>query len=140
MKRLALAAILATLTLQTSPADEPKQVDSQCLASAIVHEAGGEPMAGKRAVFEVIQNRMKESNTSACGIITAKGQFSWYGYKPILPYTDELKELMRKVKSYPKILNSEKWFFGTKIKTPKWARDMECRVIGNHRFCKEGEE
>lgn len=137
-----LVALLAAAFIATTPsiADGTRDVNNQCLASAIYHEARGEPLAGQRAVYDVIVNRMRASGSSACGVVSAKGQFSWYGFKPILPYTAEMRELVERVRNYPKMLHSERWFFTVQMKPPKWAYDMRCRVIGNHKFCREGED
>tara|TARA_R110002096_G_scaffold378997_1_gene573034 strand:+ start:648 stop:1028 length:381 start_codon:yes stop_codon:yes gene_type:complete len=51
-----------------------------CLASAIYHEARGEPLLGQMAVAEVIINRVDNwrwKNT-VCEVVTQKDQFTFY--------------------------------------------------------------
>lgn len=142
MRRYAL--VLAAFLIFSSPSIADGQVsisDNSCLATAILYEAGGELLEGKRAVYEVIRNRMHEKQASACDVVTAPNQFSWYGYKPILPFTEDMRELLNKVKNHAPVFHGErfKWFFTLTIKTPKWAESMKCRIIGGHKFCKEEE-
>lgn len=139
---LVLAAFLMFSSPSIADGTVPVISDNSCLASAILYESGGEPLAGKRAVYEVITNRMKEQGATACEVVTAPKQFSWYGYKPILPFTEDMQELLDKVKSHAPVLHTErfKWFFSLSIKTPKWAESMKCRIIGGHQFCEKGME
>ena len=51
-----------------------------CLAKNIYYEARGEPMHGKIAVAQVTLNRVThrtEFQSSICGVVYAKHQFSW---------------------------------------------------------------
>lgn len=123
-----------------APAAVVKHTDQQCLASAIYHEARGEPLEGQRAVYEVIHNRAKAKKKSLCAVVKAPKQFSWYGEKPILPMTKKLHELLQKVKNHPTVLDrSYKWFLGVDL-DKKWSLKMDCRPIGGHKFCKEREQ
>lgn len=113
-----------------------KHTDGQCIASAIYHEARGEPLEGQRAVFDVIMHRVRATRTSPCAVVKAPKQFSWYGFKPILPLDKSMQTLLRQVKNHPKAVGKEvKWFFSGAA--PKWAAEMECHMIGMHTFCKE---
>jgi N-acetylmuramoyl-L-alanine amidase len=51
--------------------------EQQCIQEALWYEARGESKEGIRAVLEVIQNRVKEKNTTFCAIIHAPKQFSY---------------------------------------------------------------
>ena len=59
--------------------------DHRCLAEAIYHEAGNEPMAGRHAVGHVVINRSRSGRypNSICGVVYDRGhknrgcQFSW---------------------------------------------------------------
>jgi hypothetical protein len=120
-----------------------KLTDSECVSSAIYHEARGEPLEGQRAVYEVILHRANVLRMSLCGVVTAPKQFSWYGEpgKPILPFTKPMQDLLKRAKMHPRVLDGVefRWFFsGQKI--PKWAVNMDCRIIGGHRFCREKEQ
>lgn len=60
-------------------------VERGCLAEAIMHEAGGEPEAGRIAVAEVIMNRAKSGifPASICGVVNQKGQFTYPHGRPV---------------------------------------------------------
>lgn len=46
---------------------------TECLATAIYHEARGEPWRGRLAVAQVVLNR----GTNPCKVINRVGQFTW---------------------------------------------------------------
>lgn len=48
-----------------------------CMALAIYMEARGEPLRGKQAVAEVVNNRSLAWNRDTCGVVFQRGQFSW---------------------------------------------------------------
>lgn len=134
---------LASFPVPSIPKAHQKAVqsDSECLASAIYHEAGGEPVAGQRAVYEVIMHRVKATKKSVCDVVKAPKQFSWVGFKPFKPFTQPMKDLLARVQRHPKVLHSTafKWFYSGDA-VPKWAEEMDCREIGGHRFCREGDK
>lgn len=117
---------------------EAEYTDSECLVSVIHYEAGGEPLSGKRAVYDVVMNRAKALQKTICEVVSEPKQFSWFPYKPMLAYGGEMREMLERVIAHGRILNNEKNFFSGK--TPSWAINMECRTIFNHNFCKEKDE
>ena len=74
LKKL-LFSFAIILSMQNVTAKEIK-----CLATAIYHEANAESVKGQIAVANVIMNRVesKDFPNSVCGVISQKGQFSWY--------------------------------------------------------------
>lgn len=48
-----------------------------CMALAIYMEAQGEPLRGKQAVAEVVNNRSQAWGKSTCEVVFQRGQFSW---------------------------------------------------------------
>lgn len=48
-----------------------------CMALAIYMEARGEPLRGKQAVAEVVNNRSLAWDRDTCGVVFQRGQFSW---------------------------------------------------------------
>jgi hypothetical protein len=139
--RKCVLALFISFAVVTNPLADSKVVrataDDRCLASAIFYEARGEPIEGKRAVYDVLQHRMLDSGKSACAIIAERRQFSWYPRKPILPLTYGLHEMLIEVKQADKVLINENYKFFHSGKKPSWARKMLCRKIFNHSFCKE---
>jgi spore germination cell wall hydrolase CwlJ-like protein len=112
--------------------------DDRCLASAIYYEARGEPIAGKKAVEEVITNRVMATGKSVCAVVKEPNQFSWYPHNRIRQYDDEMKAMLWEVREHRPVLRDDNYlyFHGRHIK-PSWTRRMICRMIANHRFCKE---
>jgi hypothetical protein len=133
---VALALILAVVSSPVANPRVPKTLaDDRCIANAIYYEARAEPLAGRRAVLDVIENRMLATGKSACGIIKERNQFAWVGKKPMMPMTYQLQEMLTDVRNSNKILINEKFFHsGNK---PKWANKMKCRKIARHNFCAE---
>lgn len=133
----AIALLITSLTLLPASA----QTEKQCLYTAIIHEAGAEPIEGQRAVAQVILNRTKKWKKNICDVISQPGQFVWYGVKPMLQFgTAELKKL-RNIMMSEDVLNNEKFlYFYDRVLNPRWARKMECVDIYNHRFCKVEEK
>lgn len=134
LKAILTAALLSPLSLTT--ASLRGWTDSQCLATALHYEARGEPLAGRRAVLDIITNRMLATGQSACSVVLQRGQFSWSKKKPLLKYDSDQKAKLGEVVRYPRVLgnNSYKHFYsGPK---PSWARGMICKRIYNQNFCK----
>lgn len=74
----------------------------RALATAIHHEARGESLAGKKAVANVIMNRVKhkEFPNTVNGVISQRGQFQWYHNKKLRAnssYTKETEDLAQAI-------------------------------------------
>jgi len=107
---------------------------NDCLYSAIYYEANTESLIGKRAVLDVILHRMKHEGKSACAIVKAKHQFSWYPKKRIKKVDNTyLKEVLE---HKPVLPDGFRYFHSTKVK-PKWKKRVDlCIRIGGHVFCR----
>ena len=81
MKTLLAITVIAIAYLLAS--DEAKagsfEAEKTCIATAIYHEARGEPLEGMVAVANVIVNRMKSRRfpAKACDVVYQRKQFSW---------------------------------------------------------------
>jgi spore germination cell wall hydrolase CwlJ-like protein len=112
--------------------------EQACLASAVYYEARGESVVGQRAVMDTILNRVKHSGRSICGVVLRKGQFEWTTTKPILPFNQEMKNLLQRARASGRVLLSDTYlFFFHKRLNPSWARKLKCVVIENVKFCRE---
>lgn len=131
--------------------DARKQVD--CLAENIYHEAGFEPLDGKKAVALVTMNRTQDDRfpQSICGVVKQKAQgtcqFSWF----CLPVT-----LKRDSEAYRQSLNTALFVYANyeKLKdithgalyyhadyvNPRWRGLEKTTTIGRHIFYKEKEK
>lgn len=121
--------------------DQTRQVN--CLATAIYHEARGEPVEGQIAVANVVMNRLateKYPNT-VCGVVYDPHQFTdiqkarplkssmeWSRAKYIasLAYAKRLHDVTK----------GALWYYGhLVIPKPWWAKDKRVTlVVGGHTF------
>lgn len=141
------------LTARVSLPKPRGQASWQCLAEAIYFEARSEPVAGRRAVAEVILNRVESSRfpNSICRVISQgahrrhKCQFS-YNCDGIPEYIAEPRAYSAAVRLAKAVL-SEKARPLTKGAThyhatyvrPRWSRKMTRTAhIGKHYFYREG--
>ena len=109
--------------------------DVKCLATAIYHEANTESLQGKKAVANVILNRVKHSDypNTVCGVISQKSQFSWYR-KVKHNYTDETLTIARDMLNKRRDNTNGALFFHSG-KNPHWTKKMKMtKQIGNHKF------
>jgi len=84
-RRLLITGIEDSGGIKTAIAD--KQV--RCLAENIYYESRGEPIVGQVAVAKVTVNRLAEGYANTiCGVVKAKGQFSWVGMDLSKPFGD----------------------------------------------------
>ena len=106
-----------------------------CLAIAIYHEANTESLQGKKAVANVILNRVKHSDypNTVCGVISQKSQFSWYR-KVKHNHTDETLTIAREMLNKRRDNTNGALFFHSG-KNPYWTKKMKMtKQIGNHKF------
>lgn len=135
---LALVTTALLIALASPPAASDGPSEASCKFAAIYHEARGSSLAGQKAVLEVVSNRMRIRGMTACQVIAEKGQWSWYGKKPMKQMTQKMKDWLLEVEMSRKVLGSGvEYFHNGKVK-PKWARKMELVVIvDGHKFYKE---
>ena len=136
MKRLIYLTLLTFPAVLSDVSDikwtEEDRKQLACLYNVVYHEARGEPLKGKRAVLDTVYNRVIHSQTSPCEVVKKRRQFAWVGKKK---WRDTDEEFLQPVMAHPRILKSEnRWFYSGE--TPSWAKDMKCRRIGNHNFCR----
>lgn len=120
-----LCLCLVSLQGSTKPTEE------MCLATVAMREASGESLAGARSILTVVFNRMRIDSMTACGVVTAPGQFSWYrkGYKWKLSRKDLLR--YRTVRTLPDKLGPDVYYFnsGKRRKIGRY-----CKRVGRHHF------
>ena len=108
--------------------------DAACIAVTLTKEAATEGLLGKRAVFDTIITRMKESGKTACQVIMQPNQFSWTKGIGTFPSPSK-KELT----TYSKVVNMKPVVRATHFHLtsvhPKWVRKMKfVKKIGKHLF------
>lgn len=123
---------------------------SNCLATAIYHEARGESIAGQQAVAEVVLNRVDDAAfpRTICGVVkqrVAKGcQFSFVCEgKTGTPRDSEAYSRAQKIahtmlEGFPRELTNGATYFHTRMVNPSWSRRFErTAYIGAHMFYKK---
>lgn len=113
---------------------------SACLAWVLWDEARGEPLAGARAVLDVVHTRMQLRNKNACEIVSEPHQFS--GYHPGV-FSHVSMEMLTNYaivsRMAPSVLGCS-YFHATYV-APRWRYRMEtCKQIGGHIFYKPKEK
>jgi spore germination cell wall hydrolase CwlJ-like protein len=113
-----------------------------CLAKNIYYEARGEPMRGKIAVAQVTLNRVThrtEFQSSICGVVYAKNQFSWTMEKHREPRGAAWHEAQAVAKAVvvgtAHLPGFKALYFHNLTVQPQWNRTKELVArIGNHIF------
>ena len=112
----------------------------ECLASAIFHEARGEPIEGQRAVGHVVLNRSRILNKSICHIVKQEHQFSFVRRGLIKKAPQESHAVAEDVMSgqgRTSLIAREALFFVSIKVKPRWAaRKRYLGKIGQHKFYK----
>lgn len=148
MKIVSFIILFLLLESNTAtPAFDIQQQELDCLATAIYHEARGEPTHGQIAVAQVIENRRKSGlyPSTYCGVVYQKAQFTnirkakpKFGSKAWTQAVGIASKTFKKKLSDP--TNGALWYFAhNKIPTPVWVSGKTLTVrINNHSFYKTG--
>lgn len=82
---------------------------------------------------------MRIRDMTACQVVAEKGQWSWYGKKPMKQMTQKMEEWLQEVEMSRKVLGSRvEYFHNSSIKPPRWSRKMDLvAVVDSHKFYKE---
>jgi N-acetylmuramoyl-L-alanine amidase len=140
---IALPLGMAERTLNTAyKTVKATNAEILCLAKNIYYEARGEPMHGKIAVAQVTLNRVThrtEFQSSICGVVYAKHQFSWTNEQHKEPRGEawrEAKELAKAVlDGSVHIPQFKALYFHNLTVQPRWRKTKELVArIGNHIF------
>jgi N-acetylmuramoyl-L-alanine amidase len=125
------------IALASPPTYAEAYSEASCKYAAIYYEARGSSLKGQRAVLTILENRMRIRGMTACEVVEQKGQWSWYGKKPVKKMTGKMKEWLHRVESSRKVLGNRVEYFHNGSVKPKWARKMELvMIVDGHRFYK----
>jgi spore germination cell wall hydrolase CwlJ-like protein len=114
----------------------------ECLATGVYFESKSEPLAGQRAVAQVIANRAESRRypSTYCGVILQRGQFSFvHGHR--LPTVSHSSKQWQTAVAIAKIVDQDlkdsavgdALFFHARRVSPNWHR-TRVASIGNHIF------
>lgn len=121
------------------------KAEQQCLAKNIFYEAGIESHAGKIAVAQVTNNRLKTGRwgKDICKVVYSKAQFSWTLEKKKKFATPKGKlwtESQQAAADFQqgirvRDLEKSKFYHTSYIRTPKWAdKNKKVHEVGQHIF------
>lgn len=137
---LALVTTALLIALASPPAASGGPSEASCKLSAIYYESRGSSLAGQRAVLTVLENRMRIREMTACQVVAEKGQWSWYGKKPMKQMTQKMKDWLLEVEMSRKVLGSRVEYFHSG-KAPKWTRKMHLMlIVDGHHFYKSNKD
>lgn len=137
---IALAAINANFNIELNPQE------TKCIATAIYHEARGEPVMGQAAVGYVINNRVFSDRypDTACGVVYQPWQFSHIETaKP--DYNSEAWKQAVEVAAFTQVgliedeTDGATMYYAHGLVTPKWDF-TKLEFVGElqgHKFYKE---
>lgn len=131
--------------IQASAGASAGSASLKCLSEAIYFEARGEPLAGQRAVAEVILNRVDDPRfpKSVCGVINQRGQFSYKGNSTRIrngaAYSRATRIAQEALAGSPRTLTNGATYFHTTQVRPSWSkRFTRTTRIGAHIFYRQG--
>lgn len=107
--------------------------DSECKAIIMYKEAASESVLGKRAVLNVVHNRMLKFNKTSCEVMKQPGQFSFWHNKAVFVSLNTLTEAIT-LDSMEPVLPDRCLYFYDKRLHPTWAKNLRKIVIGKHTF------
>lgn len=118
--------------------DDVNASELDCLAVAVYHEARGEPVAGQRAVAQVLVNRVRSGRfaRTLCGVLRQPGQFPFRAKAASARNARQWGQALRVARAvmtgaeqgHPRAL-----FFHATHVNPGWSR-TQVAAIGNHVF------
>lgn len=123
---------------------------SNCLATAIYHEARGESIAGQQAVAEVVLNRVDDAAfpRTICGVVkqrvasgcqfsfVCEGKFDKQRDSEAFSRAQKIAHAM--LGGFPRQLTNGATYFHTRMVKPSWSRRFErTAYIGAHMFYKK---
>ena len=117
--------------------------DYACMVENLYFESRGEPIEGIRAVANVVLNRMKKEAKTACEIIRAPYQFSWYIPGVVyrmhdLAVLEKIQDIaINAMSNQEDNVDGATHFHNDQVK-PYWSRKFtRTATIGRHTFYKE---
>jgi spore germination cell wall hydrolase CwlJ-like protein len=140
---IALPLGMAERTLNTTyQTVKATNAEILCLAKNIYYEARGEPVRGKIAVAQVTLNRVThrtEFQSSICGVVYAKDQFSWTRERHKEPRGEVWREAQALAKAViigtVHLPEFRALYFHNLTVSPRWNKTKELVArIGNHIF------
>ena len=127
-----LRKLLLTFLLFSQQAFSASSED-MCKALTIYKEANTESIRGKRAVLDVIENRMQRQSKTACFVIKQPKQFSWHKRGMKLHATKEMLTTFYKVNNMEHVYKNAEFFHNTSVH-PNWKGLRKVGKIGRHIF------
>ena len=145
MKTLLAITVIALAYLLASDEAHAGTLEAEktCIATAIYHEARGEPLEGMIAVANVIVNRMKSQwfPSTACGVVYQRKQFSWTLFpSKLVPVVDFRNAHIMKIAELAMLgrlidYTSGATHYHANYVSPYWKHTKTYTVtIGNHIF------
>jgi spore germination cell wall hydrolase CwlJ-like protein len=141
---LAITVVVIAYLLSSNEAKAGSfEAEKTCIATAIYHEARGEPLEGMIAVANVIVNRMKSQwfPAKACAVVYQRKQFSWTLFpsklEPVVDYGNDAVLKIAELALLGRLIdytNGATHYHANYVR-PYWKHTKTHTVtIGNHIF------
>lgn len=112
--------------------------DTICQSYTLFREAGGQSAMGKRAVLDVLNNRMMNSSRTCFQVVSERAQFSWYSAHLRFALSKQILDSYLETLYIPSVLDKRyEYFYSAHIAKPSWARHMRCVKIDGQYFCRK---
>jgi len=144
LKVLAMISYLVTHS-SYAPVEELKAKEVFCMATAVYHEARGEPVIGQVAVAYTIKNRVGRDQfpPTICGVVyDEKHAVQFPDVKKVRPDYKSAEwnsaveiATLTMVRYVEDPTRGARYYYNPKkVKRPKWARMRNVQTIGDHTF------
>ncbi len=111
--------------------------DVECIAYTIYHETNTEPLAARRATYDVILERMRRTGKSACEVVLEPKQFSHLTFRKIQQVDKNMLQDYWRYANMPSSCSGCTNF--TRVEVYKdWMKKFKYRgQIGSHKYFEE---
>jgi len=105
--------------------------DIRCSANAMYGEARGESLSGKRAVIDVIEERMMSRDMTACEVVSEPGQFA--GYDKSRKVTKQMLTSFIVASNMTPVVERAEYFHSTSV-SPNWKHVTKLATVNHSIF------
>lgn len=126
---LGMLLLIVSLPEQNKGVTHKLPSEPMCIAATLKSEAQGEPLKGKRAVYDTIRTRMKKTGKSACDVVLSPHQFTGMTLKKVMAVSKKDLQMYWVVATMSPVCRNCEWFHRWDVQ-PTWRHSV--RFAGQH--------